>query len=221
MNLLHTIAAFIVALGVLIVVHEYGHYLAINRAGCGPSRIYMIPFLGGMATMPKPAPDALTGVIISLAGPALGITASLPFFALNLFTGDPVWLEGAFFIAVINLLNLFPAPPLDGSKALGPVLAHVHPMLERGVAVALAGVAVLWCLSSGSYVIGVLIALSVAPIVMGRPMRHASETPLTSSDAVQAVGLYLATAALCVAALMAVGFGLGLENPLVLLTRLV
>ena len=28
MNLLHTIAAFIVALGVLIVVHEYGHYLA-------------------------------------------------------------------------------------------------------------------------------------------------------------------------------------------------
>ncbi len=28
MSLLHTIAAFIVALGVLIVVHEYGHYLA-------------------------------------------------------------------------------------------------------------------------------------------------------------------------------------------------
>jgi len=28
MSLLHTIVAFIVALGVLIVVHEYGHYLA-------------------------------------------------------------------------------------------------------------------------------------------------------------------------------------------------
>ena len=28
MNLLHTIAAFLVALGILIVVHEYGHYLA-------------------------------------------------------------------------------------------------------------------------------------------------------------------------------------------------
>ena len=28
MNLLHTIAAFIIALGILIVVHEYGHYLA-------------------------------------------------------------------------------------------------------------------------------------------------------------------------------------------------
>ena len=28
MNLLHTVVSFLVALGVLIVVHEYGHYLA-------------------------------------------------------------------------------------------------------------------------------------------------------------------------------------------------
>jgi regulator of sigma E protease len=33
MNLLHTVAAFIVALGVLIVVHEYGHYLVARLCG--------------------------------------------------------------------------------------------------------------------------------------------------------------------------------------------
>lgn len=33
MNLLHTIAAFIVALGILIVVHEYGHYLVARLCG--------------------------------------------------------------------------------------------------------------------------------------------------------------------------------------------
>jgi regulator of sigma E protease len=33
MNLLHTIVAFIVALGVLIVVHEYGHYLVARLCG--------------------------------------------------------------------------------------------------------------------------------------------------------------------------------------------
>jgi regulator of sigma E protease len=27
MNLLHTIAAFVIALGALVIVHEYGHYL--------------------------------------------------------------------------------------------------------------------------------------------------------------------------------------------------
>ncbi|HZQ74496.1 MAG TPA: RIP metalloprotease RseP [Burkholderiales bacterium] len=33
MSLLHTIAAFIVALGVLIIVHEYGHYLVARLCG--------------------------------------------------------------------------------------------------------------------------------------------------------------------------------------------
>src|SRR5919106_823935 len=33
MSLLHTIVAFIVALGLLIVVHEYGHYLIARLCG--------------------------------------------------------------------------------------------------------------------------------------------------------------------------------------------
>ena len=33
MTLIHTLVAFIVALGVLIVVHEYGHYLVARVCG--------------------------------------------------------------------------------------------------------------------------------------------------------------------------------------------
>ena len=33
MSLIHTIIAFIVALGVLIVVHEYGHYIVARLCG--------------------------------------------------------------------------------------------------------------------------------------------------------------------------------------------
>jgi len=33
MSLLNTVVAFIVALGVLIVVHEYGHYLVARLCG--------------------------------------------------------------------------------------------------------------------------------------------------------------------------------------------
>ena len=33
MSLLHTIVAFIIALGLLIVVHEYGHYLVARLCG--------------------------------------------------------------------------------------------------------------------------------------------------------------------------------------------
>ncbi|MBI2752736.1 MAG: RIP metalloprotease RseP [Betaproteobacteria bacterium] len=57
MNLLHTIAAFVVALGILIVVHEYGHYLAarlcnvrILRFSVGFGRPLVIWRLGPDAT---------------------------------------------------------------------------------------------------------------------------------------------------------------------------
>jgi regulator of sigma E protease len=33
MNLLHTIVAFVIALGVLVLVHEYGHYLVARLIG--------------------------------------------------------------------------------------------------------------------------------------------------------------------------------------------
>lgn len=32
-----------------LFVHEYGHVLAMNKVGMGPARIYIIPFLGGLA----------------------------------------------------------------------------------------------------------------------------------------------------------------------------
>ena len=32
-----------------LFVHEYGHVLAMNRLGMGPAKIYIIPFLGGVA----------------------------------------------------------------------------------------------------------------------------------------------------------------------------
>ena len=32
-----------------LLVHEYGHVLAMNALGMGPARIYIIPFLGGVA----------------------------------------------------------------------------------------------------------------------------------------------------------------------------
>ena len=94
-----------------------------------------IPFLGGLTIPSRPPPSELSGVMIALAGPALGILMVLPQVGVFHLTGDPQWLIGAFFVTILNIFNLFPAPPLDGSRVLGPVLARVHPNLERVVAV--------------------------------------------------------------------------------------
>ena len=179
-----------------VFVHEFGHVLVINWAGSGPSRIRIIPFFGGAATMERQPDTELKGVLISLAGPVFGLLATLPFFGLAVWTRDPAWLFGAVVIAGFNLLNLAPAPPLDGSKALGPVLARIHPWLERAALVVVGVVAIAWTFSRGSWLIPLFISLSlVASLRTGRLRPEAR--PLGWGEWALSLALYLLAIALC------------------------
>jgi Zn-dependent protease len=193
-----------------IFVHELGHVLAINRLGCGPGRIHFVPFLGGAATAKRASPTEFVDVRIALAGPAFGILAALPFFAAHFATGERIWLEGAFFIAIINFLNLAPAPPLDGSKALGPALARIHPQVERAALVLIGALAIAWAVNRGSFILALFIGLGVfGALRRGRP----SARKLDNRETGMAVGLYLATAALCFGVLYASVALMGAASP--------
>jgi Zn-dependent protease len=193
-----------------VFVHETGHVLVINWAGSGPSRIRIIPFFGGAATMTRPPASDFKGVLIALAGPVFGLLAALPFFGLADWTGRPGWLVGAFVIGAINLLNLAPAPPLDGSKALGPLLARVHPLLERVALGAVGGVAILWTLSRGSLLMPLFIALALFASLRSPQMRPPAE-PLSWGQWAGGLALYLGALGLCagLALYAAMGAGVG------------
>ncbi|MBV9994995.1 MAG: M50 family metallopeptidase [Caulobacteraceae bacterium] len=183
-----------------VFVHEFGHVLAINAAGCGPSSIRIIPLLGGAATVPRAPDTEYKGVLIALAGPAFGLLAAIPFFIAAGY--DPHWRGGALFIAGINLLNLVPAPPLDGSKALGPILARIHPLLERLALLAVGVLAVVWTVSRGSLILPVFIGLSVAASLRAPRLRPPAR-PLSLVEWAASLGLYFAVAAICAAVLLA------------------
>lgn len=191
----------IVAGAVLIglFVHEAGHALAMNRLGMGPARIYIIPFLGGLAKGRRAPRSEWDGVLVSLAGPAFGLLAMIPFVAVGMATGQGEWLAGAFFIAMLNLVNLVPAPPLDGSKALGPVLTRVHPRLEQIVLLVIGVAVVWWGLSTGRFILAAFLALSVFSHLKRGVWRAAWGT-LSWPEAGKSLGLYLLTLALCAAA---------------------
>ena len=154
-----------------LFVHEYGHVLAMNRLGMGPASIHVIPFLGGLAKGRREPASEWIGVLVSLAGPAFGLLAMLPLVGVWLVTGNVEWIAAAFFVAMLNLINLVPAPPLDGSKALGPVLAKVHPMLERGVLLAIGVVVVAWGVMTGRWILAVFLGIAVLGHLRGGPMR--------------------------------------------------
>ncbi|MFN3538337.1 MAG: metalloprotease [Brevundimonas sp.] len=192
-----------------LLVHEYG-------LGMGPARIFIIPFLGGAARGARGAASEWIGVLVSLAGPAFGLIAAIPFFAVWAVTGDPVWLQGAWFVAIINLLNLAPAPPLDGSKALGPVLARVHPLLEKAALLGIGALVVIWGLQNRAYILAIFLALGVFSHLRRGAWRP-DTAPLSWSQAGASLGLFLATGAACAAvglAAMALYTGAGLPAAL-------
>jgi Zn-dependent protease len=196
-----------------ILVHECGHMVVINALGCGPSRIHIIPFLGGAATMKRPPRTEFEGVLIALAGPVAGVVSTLPFFLAAGLTGDPRWAGGAFFIAMINLLNLAPAPPLDGSKALGPALAWVHPMLERAGLVLVGGAAALWAFHRGSLLLGAFIAIASLAALRGRAQRPAAER-LSTGEWAGAIGLWVLALVLCLFVVLVAAAGEGADGVL-------
>ncbi|MFN3668819.1 MAG: metalloprotease [Brevundimonas sp.] len=193
-----------------LFVHEYGHVLAMNRLGMGPARIYIIPFLGGVAKSQRLPNSEWDGVLVSLAGPGFGLLAAIPFFAGYVATGRPEWLLGAAVIALINLVNLAPAPPLDGSKALGPVLARIHPNVERGAMVLIGALVVFWGLTTGRFILAAFLALALIGHLRRGAWRPEGR-PLTGREAAQSVGLFLVAAVACagvgVAALMPLAGG--------------
>ncbi|WP_288758600.1 site-2 protease family protein, partial [uncultured Brevundimonas sp.] len=182
-----------------LFVHEAGHALVMNRVGMGPARIYIIPFLGGLAKGRREPRSEWDGVLVSLAGPAFGLLAMIPFVAVGLATGQGEWMAGAFFIAMLNLVNLVPAPPLDGSKALGPVLTRVHPRLEQVVLLVIGAAVVWWGVSTGRFILAVFLGLAVVAHLKRGVWRPAWGT-LSWPEAGKSLGLYLLTAALCGAA---------------------
>lgn len=214
--------SLIVVAAVLIglLVHEYGHVLAMNRLGMGPARIYIIPFLGGVARSQRLPTSDWDGVLVSLAGPAFGMLAAIPFLGLYVATRQAEWLVGVLAIATLNLVNLAPAPPLDGSKALGPVLARVHPMLERVVIFLIGAVVVLWGISNGSWFFAGFLALSLYGHLRRGDWRPDGR-PLTARESGYSVGLFVATLLLCGSVALAALLPLTgtLENAMVIAGR--
>jgi len=193
-----------------VFVHEFGHMMVINWAGAGPSRIRIIPFFGGAATMRR-APDTdFKGVLIALAGPAFGLVAALPFWGLAELTGRPGWLAGAFYVGALNLINLAPAAPLDGAKAFGPVLARIHPQLERAALVIIALLALAWAIGRGSLLFAAVIAFGALRAFMADRLRPAAR-PLSALEWLGSVVLYATVVAACAAVTAAAANAAGIR----------
>lgn len=106
---------FIPVLFFAALLHEGGHFLAAHFLGAKPRRINLMPY--GAQLELAGAPPPFEEGVIAAAGPLVSL-ALLPAAAVfNL----PLFYRANLYILIINLL---PAPPLDGGRILRAVLCR-------------------------------------------------------------------------------------------------
>ncbi|MFN0246394.1 MAG: site-2 protease family protein [Kofleriaceae bacterium] len=123
----------VVAVFVIVVLHELAHALVARRFGSQTREILLLPF-GGVANIDHMPARPSHELVIAVAGPTLNIGLALLFAILLAATGSDFWpgpiadlqALGAQLLWINVALagfNLIPAFPMDGGRILRALLA--------------------------------------------------------------------------------------------------
>lgn len=168
--------SFIIALMLVLLVHELGHYAAMRAFGYRDLSIFFLPLLGAAATGRKDTAPPWQQLVILLAGPVpgllLALAGGLAYFAAVGSAGAatlPPWalsfaLECIVIALVVNALNLLPIMPLDGGRIAELLFFARYPRASFvffGVGVAALGAGALAFSDPVLGVLAVVLALSL------------------------------------------------------------
>ena len=112
---------FAAGLVVMILIHEFGHVIEIQRQGMRATAPVFIPFFGAAIFQRDHPQSALHQAQIGIAGPLLGTVGATAAYVLYGSTHFSPLLLAAYLGFYINLFNLIPAGMLDGGWILAPV----------------------------------------------------------------------------------------------------
>jgi stage IV sporulation protein FB len=110
--------AYIAALLVVLLIHEFGHFFAMKLYNYSNVKMFIIPLMGAMVSGKKQDVSQKQMTVIVLAGPIPGLIIGYALWIMNRsLNNDVLKLLSNTFI-LLNLFNLLPIYPLDGGRFL-------------------------------------------------------------------------------------------------------
>src|SRR2546430_8190000 len=104
---------------VVIVVHELAHALVARRFGVRTRDILLLP-IGGIASLERMPENPVQELAVALVGPAVNLALAMVLWAM----ASGVFVRQLMGIHIgLGLVNLIPAVPMDGGRALRSLLA--------------------------------------------------------------------------------------------------
>ena len=139
-------------IAISIFIHEMGHVIVNWRKGLKQSAPVFIPFVGAVIFLKNFPDNPQIQAESGAGGPVAGCLAAVGCLGIYSLTHDPFWLALAHLGFAINLFNLIPFPPLDGS--------HIHTVFSPGIWNAVLAVLVLWAIKVPSGMLWMIIVVS-------------------------------------------------------------
>ena len=109
---------FIFIVVAALIIHELGHFMAMEKFGYRNLKIFFVPLLGAYVSGEKKDISQKQKLLVLMAGPIPGIIFGFGFIAAYYFTEHDNFAMMASVFLYLNAFNLIPVTPLDGGHII-------------------------------------------------------------------------------------------------------
>ncbi len=117
---------FILALVVVLLIHELGHFIMMRLYGYKNVRMLFVPLMGAFVHGKKDTYSQKESLFVIGAGPFPGLILGFLLMLFSQYFNSTYMFQTGMLFFVLNIINLAPLDPLDGGQLFKLIVSKSH-----------------------------------------------------------------------------------------------